>query len=372
MSEVSADNEAYVRLPLLPNGEIGAGFSIGDLDLPLFKLPLEPHAAREPELHQIWSEMLSDGVEFVAPVLRRRLPPQPDVTVAAPPLAPLAVRDVQAPRVHARQQVSENWSGGFIMPTRGDSFTRVAASWEVREVTRGNPADETNREQPGFAGHGERLDHRCSIWIGLDGWQGWANSMPQLGTEHSETGSHRFWLQWWRPESERFQHYVDGIDLQPGDRVTCNLSVLPDDNGAGVQGTRGSVGSVAQFHFMRVRNSGGILDKKFTTVEIHGERPARGSSAQWVLERPAAAYIDGGGAARVSGLHPIPDFSLVELLSFAARGVNSANAGHVRNYTARRMDLTSIFVKRSNPRRTAVVSKAKRRRGSDLIEVVYQ
>ena len=278
-----------------------------------------------------------------------------------------------------------NWSGGVVRARGGRRFYRVAASWTVPYVQRA--ADEDAgffHDRPSFVGHNEEvIDPRCSIWVGLDGYTRWAASMPQLGTEHvvdGNGGRHRFWLQWWDPESTVFQYYLTNPEfvLRAGDRVVCHVEVLDDaDADASVSGA--SAGDVVRFDFLRIagdssryRTSMHMMSRTIRKSAGEGTPDYRlsvaGNSAQAVLERPASPYVDTvpgelveKEVARSSGFHPMPDFNVLEFTAFGASARDPLDPGDVREFTVDEMHRISNYAERKVPTRTATVARVRKR-----------
>ncbi|NGM18696.1 hypothetical protein G3576_01635 [Roseomonas stagni] len=313
---------SHRSLPMPPAGFDPVEKAADLLRLPEFGLPAMPDAAREPALYRLWREMLAAPLRFVADDSRPHVPKGGTPPAAAGMrLFSLPIRSREARRLPA----SPNWSGFTRFPSRGDRFSRVAASWIVPAVAAGAPEDRTT------------LDYRCSIWIGLDGKRRWADSMPQLGTEQTAGGTTRLWWQWWTPKSRRFQHYVDGVAVKPGDTVYCDLSMVAPDR--------------VRLHFANRSTN------EFTAVEVDGEAPMRGSSAQWILERPAEPELT-ATTVEAGELYPMPSFGAVSPLAFAARGMTPDGA--VRAYGLDNARATSNVTLRQKPSRSAIVAFARR------------
>lgn len=303
-------------------------------------------------LRTVWEDIQDPAADEVVPLLSRPQTNFPPGGVAG--AGDRLTRGYSRAAASKRASTSPNWSGGVIFPSHGQRFYRVAAKWTVSDVGPAALHDHTLHDRPGFHGHHDN-DHpipaSCSIWIGLDGYRRWADSMPQLGTEHSADGSHRFWFQWWNPDSTVFHYYLsshDGaegpIDLQQGDTVACHMQVL---NVAGP-------GDAVRFDFLRERN--GAKTRAAIIMNARPGRPVLGGTAQAVLERPAAPYIDVYGKPKSSGLHPMPNFGSFQFDGFAAA---ARNANGEREYTAERMKRIANFSRRRGPTRNAIVSRAK-------------
>lgn len=285
-----------------------------------YGLPLPPDPTKEPQLHEIWKTMLAPGREFVW--ARSEASDPTSENPAEQPASQMgAVGMVRLP-------TSLNWSGGYRYPNRGDRFSRVAGSWVAPAVSAGDPADKI-----------EGLPYRCSIWVGIDGKRQWAGSMPQLGSEHSSDGSNRLWWQWWVPGSFRLQHYVTGITITPGDEIYCNLSVVNP--------------SLVRVHYVNATTN------KFASVEIEGERPMYGSSAQWVVERPAKPEFH-KDEIEVGIFYPMPRFDPLSPTSFAARGTQFDDEDLVREYGLTGSRIIMNMTQREGPPRSAIVGRTRR------------
>ena len=256
---------------------------------------------------------------------------------------PLAAPSLDRPQAGRRRglarvcQTSPNWSGGYVVPEDGGHVTGVIGQWTVPAV------------QPGVAYPGNTLPHRCSIWVGVDGKFQWADSMPQIGTEHTVSGQeprsdHKAWIQWWRRRGGTVPVYADAITLGPGDTVSCGL-VLDETLGA------------ATFH-MKNHATGLMI-----VVRACTGHPARGSSAEWIVERPADTP-NAWNKDRVEPryLHPLPDHGRVTLERFSvARSVRAA----VGMERARLVSMTEV---RPYPVRDVVISGAWRENGKVSVE----
>ena len=339
---ISIAADPLLSVPNIPLSDVSRqNMNIQDAQ---WELPGRPDATIEPAQLALWDEMLREDTIFVSPELAR-----PKIAVRVGPVYfgyhPGRLRNTVGRGIAS----SRNWSGAVVRPSNGRRFKSAAGRWTVPDVVRGHPDDVSLRNSPGFAGHGEPLDHKCSIWVGLDGNFGWADSMPQLGTEHTEHGTHILWFQWWHPKSMRFQVYVTNPEmlLNVGDEVICSLEALDTQT--------------VRFNFLRISAATG--ERFFTSVQSRAEdqRPLLGSTAQAILERPSEPYLDrdsnGKLEARDAGRHPMCNFGEVAFTAFAATADKSGDTATREEYglaTARLYKTTTTL---QNPIRTRVVSR---------------
>jgi hypothetical protein len=301
-----------------------------------FGLPPEPDALQEPELRKLWATLLSPAMNFSS----AKPPSDPPQSFRSSRTRIVALRRTGA-RQASRLSVSGNWSGGWIAANRGARFRAVAARWRVPTVAIG-AAEDANGEP-----------YRCSIWVGLDGKHAWAHSMPQLGTEHTAgpAGGHRFWWQWWVLNSTDLQHYLGVMPIEPGDDVICYLAMLS---------TTRVVFCFANVTKLRLAV---VVVSKFAS-------PMRGSTAEWILERPANGEIVDGEV--VTGkLFPMPDFGAVNSADFAASCVHLDDPAirHARGLQHCRMIQNGTV--RADPVRIGITARAERHGKRDL-EIRYQ
>ena len=156
------------------------------------------------------------------------------------------------------------------------------------------------------------------------------------------------------------QVYLDDEDLivQPGDEISCYLALS-------------DAGDQALFRFLRVAGDGGRFG---CTVVMSAEdgRPARGSTAQAILERPGAPYIETAETpagverrvAKSAGLYPLPDFGEATISSMAASSRESG--GDPVEESANWMRLLSVFAMREDPVRTITIARPARGDGRGL------
>lgn len=323
--------EGIVLPPAPPAGFDPVGRPADRARLAEFGLPPAPDAAREPALHAHWATLFAPGMRFVNP--RPRAAVADDCLLRRHKM--FALRRAGA-RQTSRLSVSGNWSGGWIAANRGERFRAVAARWRVPSVAPGAAVDKA--AEP----------YRCSIWVGLDGKHAWAASMPQLGTEHTAgpEGGHRFWWQWWILNSTDMQHYVEGLPLSADDEVLCYLAMLSKT---------------------RVVYCFANISKQQVAVAIVSkpDNPMRGSTAEWILERPANGKVIGGDVI-TGNLFPMPDFGLVTSNTFAASCVALDDPVQARARDLVHCRTIQNGTVRRGPKRIGITARAERYRLRDL------
>ena len=299
-----------------------------------FWLPPRPDATQDPVFHELWRDLFAAPTTFVR--ARSRLAGSADTN-------PPGVMGASAfPHAVRLPETSQNWSGCYVVPNHGQRFAEVAGRWHVPNVTRGDgPATPD-------------LPYRCSIWVGLDGKYRWAGSMPQIGSEHTVLAAGHpqadvLWWQWWVRGGNTLPNYIDGIAIHPGDSVLCWLRM-----------------TAAARTVLHVKN---LRTGDCATIGVTGDVPVTGSTAEWIVERPANPHVV-DGTVQTGPLHPLPDFGTVALDGFAARGVSSAGS---RTYVAPGARVISITEQRNNPSRSAITSRPRRNSANGgAVSVAYQ
>jgi hypothetical protein len=287
-------------------------------------LPSRPDPRREPGLYAHWKEMFCPVPNFVepdsCPFQHRRHPFA--VGTVGPGFEPRPIAR------HSRFETSRNWSGAYIVPSRGGRFKRIVGRWTVPDVQTGTGSNPGNLPYC-----------QCSIWVGLDGKKRWTPSMPQIGTAHSidapgysaalPVSANALWWQWWSRHGYSAAWEIRGVPICPGDVVLCSLTLVSP--------------LVARFHVVN-RTSG-----RFATQAVCSKKPADGSSAEWIVEKPAAFPQDPDWRA-ADPLRPMPDYG--ELL------LESCIAEHDTNHTMslRNPRLIRMVETVENPNRAQIIS----------------
>ena len=288
------------------------GLDIGDFVR--WGLPPRP---TNPAALQLWLDMVPPAPKIIKPPAELQF--RTDMAVGVARSMAAGERDDDAGNAsvgtlsRGRLGSSRNWSGAAILANHGDRFIQVIGSWTVPEVRPGN-------------GVGPWV---CSSWIGIDGLRRWMKSMPQMGTTQvvGDTGEtfnganlqkYFAWWQWWLL-GRSIQLAVPFPDtIKPGDKIFCCVTLLPPDQPS--PGDRHNV----QF-FLSVNGFGSPVVVKpppsNDPMAKPGDQsgvPARGASAEWILERPTALQDSPNGNVKEGDLFPLPNFGSAGADGFAA------------------------------------------------------
>ena len=305
--------------------------------------PALPDPAAAPRARAFWDALLDRSAgDFV----------EPEIAPAEPTAGDGSGRgrrgddflDAAGPSIASGQSTrlidSRNWSGAVIENQVDPPFTWITATWTVPTLTtEGCLPDHTP------------LNWQCSAWIGLDGYDEWSASMPQIGTVHrlpktpGGTQTNAFWYQWWvrnsDPPSAPFELKVP--EVSQGDRVTCALRMLSPTK-ARAYFWNLTTGQKASLCFCR-----GPAGPLFTTLP-------RGSTADWIVERPTVPIGKLGDPAY---LYPLPNFGKVEFTQclvgydvVPGRSIRDA----VQPLSTRHL---RMFERHGNPRRTIYLATGK-------------
>jgi hypothetical protein len=264
---------------------------------------------------------------------------------------------------------SRNWCGASIFPSHGDRFVQVLGSWRIPEVLEGD-------------GAGPWV---CSTWIGLDGLRRWMTSMPQMGTtqvvgdtgETDKTGTklpdYFAWWQWWLlGRSIQLPVVLPTGPLAPGTKIYCCVTLLPPDQPDA--GNRDNV----QF-FLSVNDVGlPVLVEPPPSNNGIDPVPARGASAEWIVERPTALHGSPNGAVAEGELYPLPMFDSAGSDDFAASLAPTPDSRLVGSspipalapgMNFRTPRLLRMVERRENPSRLAVLAKPIRAKDGEVTVV---
>ncbi len=231
----------------------------------------EPLKASATELRHYWLPV-PDDYPTGSPGYNSRLKfltgPAPDKPLPfAPPSVdftkfPLSLftMSLTAPGHPWPAQGSNNWSGGFVTPSGGDSISFVEGTWIVPAV-----AVPTGGTHP---------EYQSSTWIGLDGQGAYRDStLPQIGTAQTfttatGTATYAAWYQWWAKDVPPVIVPI-GLTVNAGDEIYASVSVV---NPTTVSFTMKNVTTGAPPWIANV--AAPILCV------------ISGATAEWVLERP--------------------------------------------------------------------------------------
>lgn len=302
-----------------------------------FRLPPCPDPQAEPALFAHWQALFSGGPLTYVTADSTRYSVDESAAVHGP--------HNQSRPAGGRANTAEtslNWSGAYVTAGCRDSLVQAGGSWTAP------------LPKPGSGPNPNHMQHRCSIWVGIDGHARWTTSMPQIGTEHTvdpETGlcRQRFWWQWWLGDGRATLPYALSLGLSPGDKVVCQVRMESD--------------SQAVFH---AKND---TTHTLTSVVVTGLAPIVGNSAEWIVERPSRPHVD-HGVLQTGEQYPSPDFGAVGFEGLVARGVSPSDGS--RTYTMRTARLITSFEIWRDPTRAVTIARPQRGSGGfDGLCVVY-
>lgn len=225
-----------------------------------YGFPPEPNRGTQPLQYAFWRRLLSPPengrLTFTAQRVDR-LSPLLSCAASVP-------RRIVAP---SRREQSLNWSGAYVTPKGGRSFTSVRGVWTVPALQPPPPSRPAE-------------EYRISTWVGLDGQRSYLHSsLPQIGTAQVMGGCGKqeptAWWQWW-------------AHGQHNPIVPIELRVLPK------QEIMAQIEVVDPHHvrFIIKNNTTGEIITPIVAraPQVYNDRPDRfeisGATAEWVVERP--------------------------------------------------------------------------------------
>jgi hypothetical protein len=275
-------------------------------------------------LYEIWRELLAPPLRFAAPLTLL----SPIVTATH-----TSQRFQRGPVVSGSFESSRNWSGAYIQPHDGNSFTDVAGIWKIPDIS-----------MPGGPSGG--LPPASSIWVGLDGQRRYFDStLPQIGTRQEFDGSgvikYWAWYQWWmRDLPSTYTPSQVPIIVTSNDIVFGIVQVQSPNN---------AVVAMAKlnppFEFWSLPIAAPIYNGK--QVQISG------ATAEWVVERPSPTLFP-------NLLNPLPRYDPIVFRSCVARAAPTydASVGVFENLDGARF--IQMFDRKEGPARTIRLAKSAR------------
>lgn len=301
-----------------------------------YALPVAPDRRLQPLLHRVWRTFFTPIGAAKLQVLRSGFAPGVTTAYRISAFAPV-------PPGATGRESSLNWSGGYVTPNRGASFTGLAGTWTVPTV----------QLPPG----GSATDSfRSSIFIGLDGQRSYRHaSLPQIGTTQiAGTGGlgnlapYHAWFQWWERDHTSAPVPLD-VTVAPGDRVAALLTVLDPTTVR-----------------LNLRVGDTVLTGIDVTAPSSAETPpvqyrVSGATAEWIMERPSAL-------APPHAPYPLPryeDFAFTDCVATAADPF-----GAVRSFDMEQARLIRMQDTPRTPHRRRTISVA-RRTGAQAVRLRY-
>ncbi len=230
----------------------------------------EPDRLRMPQQHAFWTRFLSGPLTFS----------EPDFDFRDHQDSHRVTPRRQTKGAGNRREKSLNWSGAYIKPVRGRTFTEIHGEWTVPKPK--PPTDTaTGAVPPG--------SYRSVSFIGLDGQRRYVNSsLPQIGTAshvdvdaNGQRTEHTYaWWQWWVRDQHFPETRISSVPVRPGDTVLCSLVVISP--------------TIVRFSLknQRTRCVFGPIDVHAPVRNRPGAPPVQvkitGATAEWITERPTA------------------------------------------------------------------------------------
>jgi len=189
-----------------------------------------------------------------------------------------------------QQAVSQNWAGYVA---GGNTFSRVSGTWtqpSASSATQGYSA----------------------VWVGLGGTSGGSQSLEQIGTSADYVNGTAEYYAWYEllPSAQ----VRLGLSVHPGDRISASVSVSG----------RAVTVSLAD------KTTGGSVVKTLSM-----DSPDT-SSAEWIVEAPAAEVSPGGYT-----ILPLADFGTVTFSNASATAGGHTGAVSDSHWSATEVQLTA-------------------------------
>lgn len=234
------------------------------------------------------------------------------------------------------QQDSLNWSGAYITPRDGTTFSEIWGQFQV--------------ERPNLPqGSALNAKYRCSTWIGFDGQRRYLNStLPQIGTAQNsdpaaggtgQTVSMFAWWQWWMrdvPGSVPVQ--LTAPTIHAGDLIALFMQVASDRKQVAFAISNLTTNRAVQFT-QRIPSKGDAPGFKIA-----------GATAEWVTERSA----DPPDPTPLQ----LPDYGTVNFHDCGATAVH-VNTGETVERSLSAAKLIDMYALKRNPDRITKISIAK-------------
>lgn len=297
-----------------------------------FGFPTRPGAEDDPAALAFWADSLGPHIHF-------ELPFGSDFDVSAGTIGSRPPEEMVGGLV-GPWLTSRNWSGVIKAPISSWRFAGAMGRWRV-------PAIRLPAGAP-------REEHRCSIWLGLDGLRRRARAVPQIGTEHIVGAdgkvTHGAWVQWFAegkgvPQGGLGPYPITGFPLAPNDDIRGFVSLVD------AQRVGFALSNRTQGVAVLIRLESGTLANP---AAFH----LAGSTAEWILERPSVLTT----AVTPPPFYPLADFGEVALQPIAVETL--ANIPHPGDPPAPRRFLApgaakevAMFETRSAPERVRLLAR---------------
>ena len=306
----------------------------------------------QPEMYAIWKTIFVEPITYVKPneklaieLLQQLAKAYTNVRLQRAQSGIMSGMSVPpGTALASRWEKSANWSGAYVVPHGGNSFTEVSGGWIVpypKIPNDPNPASE----------------YIASVWVGLDGQRDYFNSsLPQIGTRHdlvisgnTVTINTNGWYQWWiRGQTPQPPNPVP-ILLDIGDRVFCDVQAKSPTSATVTMAKFAAstkLKNVVWCQTLDAPSSGGV------------QAQISGATAQWIVERPAVVQVLPAG--QPPSLYELPHYSEVmfsDCLAIAAPRIGASMTMNERLDGARFIRMYDIW---DDPQRAVTISSPHR------------
>ncbi|HTX32181.1 MAG TPA: G1 family glutamic endopeptidase [Solirubrobacteraceae bacterium] len=192
--------------------------------------------------------------------------------------------------VSAESAASQNWAGYVAS---GQNFSSVSGSWNVPRVTASADSNQAYSAQ----------------WVGLGG-AGNSSSLEQIGTSADDVNGQTDYYAWY--------------ELVPAAQVKLNLAIHPGDKISATTSVNGDTVNLS----LTDTTTGQSVSKSLSM-----NNPDT-SSAEWIVEAPAAESADGS-----MQVLPLADFSTVTFSSATATAGGHTGGISDPNWSATKVEL---------------------------------
>jgi hypothetical protein len=298
-----------------------------------YGFPPIPDQRTQPRLYDFWFRMFDRQIDnFVDPTFDFAIP---RTGYGA---------NIRPGRWRTHWESSLNWSGAYITPREGRTFTDIAAWWQVPQV---NPP----------AGSPPGAMFGSSVWVGLDGQRSYFNStLPQVGTGQfinlpgMPGPSYRAWFQWW-PDPE----WTLWMPVAPYDLVFAWVLVIDSTH--------------VHMMFLNVTQPG-FATFIWTAPSVYlppflmlpTQARVSGATAEWITERPKIPYTD--------TLFELPDYDMV-LFEDCVAASAFVPLGPIVDRDVSNPRMIKMYRRATNPGRTVTISMPERVRINPLVPRVF-
>jgi hypothetical protein len=275
-------------------------------------------------LYDFLRELLAPPLQFAEPMIQFPIVPATYTSQ----------RFQRGPVVSGSFESSRNWSGAYIQPNHGNSFTDVAGIWKIPAIS-----------MPG--GPAGSLPPASSVWVGLDGQRRYFDSiLPQIGTRQefdaSGVANYWAWYQCWMRD-------------QPTTYTPTQVPILVTSNDIVFGWVQVQSPIVAVVAMAKLNPPFAFWAWPIPAPHSPNGRQARisGATAEWVVERPSPTLFP-------DLLNPLPKYDPIVFSACITRAAPTTNApnGVFENLDGARF--IQMFDRKDSPARTIGLAKSER------------